>query len=55
MTGNAETVRFESPGELGRHLYDRGVRAGDTGRVRLRLALLSGVYARRLWQEHADS
>lgn len=47
----AGTECFESPGELARHLYDRAVKPGDTGAMRLRLVALSCAAARKKWRE----
>lgn len=44
-------IKFESPGELGRYLFDRAVKPSDTGTMRLRLAVLSAVFARHKWNE----
>ncbi len=46
-----ETVQFESPADLAHHIFDEAVEPGDTGKTRLRLALLSGVFARRKWRD----
>lgn len=45
------TSRFKSPAELGQYLFDRTVDPRDTGQTRLKLAVLSGLYARRKWRE----
>ena len=48
---SGSTSQFKSPAELGRCLFNRTVDPGDTGQTRLRLAILSDLYARRKWRE----
>lgn len=45
------TVSFGSCEDLAIHLYDRAVEPGDGGSIRLKIALLSGLFARRKWRE----
>lgn len=53
---SGDAVHFESCEDLAVHLFDRAVEPGGGGTTRLKIALLSGLFARRKWRElHTDT
>lgn len=50
--GGESAVRYQSPAELGKDLFDRTVDPGMTFSERMRAALLAGVAANKLWDKY---